>query len=278
MAVRGVLEHRSRISRAQLFFGCVLLAALNAFAGVAVTTLAEHGLEYALIELFGISAIIWLALGAALDLLWRDRAQAFPDRGDWAAAAVTTLVALLPSAAASGVGLTLLALLMILTSPAESPVRRAALILLSITVSLVWGRVFLSLFSDPLLDIDSWLVGRLAGTGQTGNIIAFAGRPGEVVIAPGCSSFQSIALALVFWTALNQWLGIGASARSLLWYGLAVAATVAINVLRIGAMVHFPARLEAIHHGYGWHISMWATLAAVCGLCLFGARDAIFRR
>jgi exosortase/archaeosortase family protein len=265
------------LNRSGLFFWLMLIAALNAFAGVALRIVPEHGLTFALFELFGISAILWTALAAALALLRSDAAAAAIAGPDRLVAVAVGLGALLPFSPASSAALTLLAAWMIARSPACSNARRAGIVALALAVSLLWGRVFLALFSRPLLGLDSWLVGHLVGVPAVGNTLAFADGSGGVAVAPGCSSWQGMSLALVFWVTVNQWFKIRFGWKPLGWCLLALAATVAVNVVRIGAMVHFPAHLDEIHHGYGWYLAMWTSLLLVCAICLFGARREIFR-
>jgi exosortase/archaeosortase family protein len=267
-----------RLSRSGLFLGLVLLAALNSFAGIAAATIADHGIAYAVFELFGVSAIVWAALAAALALLRNGADAPPPSRGDYAMAVLVLLAALSPVATASSLALTLLAIWMIVTSAPESPGRKAGIVALAMTGSLIWGRLTLAMFSRPLLDADTWLVGRLTGARQAGNTLAFLDGTGGIAVAPGCSSWQGMSLAFLLWVTMAQWFGVRLSWRSAGWCLLALAATVAINVLRIAAMVRFPAHMAEIHHGYGWHISMWATLVAVTAICTFGARREIFGR
>jgi exosortase/archaeosortase family protein len=263
------------MSRAQLFFWLVLLAALNAFAGLAIRIVPERGFAYALFELFGISAIAWTALAAALALL-HDAPRETLRRGDAWVAATVILVALAPVATASAIVLTVLALWMTATAEAASPIRRAGLIALALSGTLIWGRLVLALFSGPMLATDSWLVGQLAGTAQAGNLIALADGSGRIAVAPGCSSWQGMSLALLFWVTVNQWFRVKLDWRAVGWCALALAATMAINVLRIAAMVHFPRHMDEIHHGWGWHVSMWTTLVAVGAICVWGARREAF--
>lgn len=265
------------LTRSALFSWLVLIATLNAFAGVALRTVPERGLAYALFELFGISAILWTALVAAVTLLRGDGEAAAIAVSDRLVAAAVVVAALLPFAPASAAALTLLAVWMMFRSPAGSPESRAGAITLAIAVSLLWGRVFLAMFSRPLLGVDSWLVGHLVGVGAVGNTLAFADGKGGIVVAPGCSSWQGMSLALVFWVTVNQWFRVPFGWKPLGWCLLALAATIAVNIVRIGAMVHFPAQLDQIHHGYGWHLAMWSSLILVCAICLYGARREIFR-
>lgn len=268
--------HAHGLSRSALFFWLTLVATLNSFAGVAARTVIEHGWIYSLFGLFEISAILWLALAAALAFFRNDACAESPRRADAWIGAMVIAVALVPVAAASSLSLTLLAAYLAATSDPGSAARRASIVTLAMTGSLIWGRLFLALFSRPLLDIDAFFVGRIMGTTQVGNLIAIADGSGRLAVAPGCSSWQGMSLAVVFWVTVNQWFRIPFGWRPLAWCVAAVAATIAINVLRIGAFVHFPAHFDAIHHGWGWHVASWATLAAICAICLYGARRDIF--
>jgi exosortase/archaeosortase family protein len=265
----------ARLDRGPVFFWLVLLAALNAFAGIAIRIVPEHGLAYALFELFGISAISWLALAATLALLKRESSETLRPGDGWVAACVL-LIALLPVATASALALTGLALWMIATSKVGSRLRRAGLIALALTGPLIWGRLLLALFSGPLLAADTWLVGQVTGTAQSANMLALADGSGRIEVAPGCSSWQGMSLAILLWVTVNQWFKVPFTPRAVAACFGALAVTVAINVARIAAMVRFPAHIEAIHHGWGWHVSMWSTLVAVSLVCLWGARREAF--
>jgi exosortase/archaeosortase family protein len=265
------------MGRTGLFFWLVAVAALNAFAGIGIRTWAERGPAYALFELFGISAIAWIAIAAALALLAAADDREPPRPADWPVAAIVGLASLLPVGTASSVALTFLALYMIATSRRGSPPSRSGIVCLAVTGTLIWGRVFLALFSRPLLDIDAWLVGALFGSRQAGNVISFVDGTGRVIVAPGCSSWQGMSLALLFWATVNQYYGVRFDRRAVATLLLALVATLAVNVLRIGAMIEFPQHLAEIHHGYGWHIAVWASLIAVGTLCVAGARREILR-
>jgi exosortase/archaeosortase family protein len=265
------------VTRGETFFWLIALASLNAIAGLVLRTLHSDGLLAASFDLFGVSAIVWAALAAILHLLWTERGGEPLRRGDLAVGALVIAVALLPVATASAVTLTLVALWLIATSAPGSPHRRAALIALAATGTLIWGRLLLALFSGPMLTADAWLVALLTSTGNQGNILNFADGAGRIAVAPGCSSWQGMSLAILLWTLVNQWFRVPFGWAALGWCLTALAATIAVNVLRIAAMLHFPEHLSAIHTGWGWHLSMWTTLAAVTAICLYGARREVFR-
>ncbi|MGZ8286466.1 MAG: hypothetical protein ACXW27_14760 [Allosphingosinicella sp.] len=262
--------------RPSLFFWLFLIAALNAFAGLALSSIAVAGWAGAALNLFGVSAILWVALAVGLQLL-RAAPRGDPaTRRDWAIAATGLFAIALPSATISSGALTLFALHALLTSVPASPLRRAAIIFLAVSGATLWGRLVLATFSHPLLDIDAFLVARLAGVAQDGNLIDFADGSGTMAVAPGCSSLQGISLALVFWATVNQWFEVPIGRRSLAWLGAAAAATVAVNVLRIAALSRFPAHFDSIHGGLGWHVAAWTTMILVAVICVYGARREIF--
>jgi exosortase/archaeosortase family protein len=263
------------VTRSVLFLWVGAAAVANGFAGVAIRTWTERGAAYALFSLLGIGAVAWIAAAAALALLARDRDDAAPNRGDWAIAGAVTLATLAPAAPASSVALTCLALYLIATSPRRSALSRSGMVWLALTGTLLWGRVLLALLSRPLLDIDAWLVGTAFGSRQSGNLISFVDGSGRIVVAPGCSSWQGLSIALLFWATVNQWFAVRFDRRALLTLLLALVATVAVNVLRIGAMIEFPRHLAEIHHGWGWHLAVWASLLLIGIICFAGARREI---
>jgi exosortase/archaeosortase family protein len=274
----AITESRaSAITRAQLFYGLFLIATLNGFVGMAVRAIEGYGWAAAAFDLFGISAILWVALAAGLNILGEDDGSTPLRRGDVAVAILLLLAALLPTAPASSVALTGAALWAALTAAPRTPLRRAAIVFLAMTGAILWGRLLLAGFSRPLLDIDAVFVAGTLGVEHQGNMLWSADGATRLIVAPGCSSMQGISLAILLWATMNQFFRVRFSWGSVGYCLAAVAATIAVNVLRIGAMLHWPAHFEAIHHGWGMQIAMWTTLALVAGICLFGARREIFQ-
>jgi exosortase/archaeosortase family protein len=271
-----VAASRTRLDRERLFLWLFPIAALNGFAGIALSTVATVGWQAAAFDLLGVSAILWLALAAVLALLRTAPPGDPPSRADFVVAAAGLAAVALPFATMSAAALTLFALRAFAAGPPGSPLRRAAIICLAMAGALLWGRLLLALLAHPLLDLDAFLVARLAGVAQEGNVIAYADGSGAMAVAPGCSSFQGISLALVFWATVNQWFEVPFGRRPLAWLAAAVAATVAVNVARIAALAYFPAYFESIHNGLGWHVAAWTTMILVAAICLWGARREIF--
>lgn len=264
--------------RHQLFFALFLVATLNGFVGHFVRASEERGWLWAVFNLFGVSAILWLALAAGLSILWRQQQCEPLRKGDLPLAVGLAVAALFPAPTASSAALAAASLWAAFTSPSGSPLRRAGFVFLAITGALLWGRLFLALFSGPLLEADAIFVARLVGAEHAGNMLWYGRVSDGVVVAPGCSSLQGMSLALVFWATVNAFFQVRFDWRAAAYCLAALAATIAVNVLRIGAMLRWPARLEEIHHGWGYQLSMWVTLILVVGICLWGARHEVFPR
>jgi len=260
------------LTRAQLFYALFLLATLNGFVGMAVRAVEGVGWALAAWDLFGISAILWVALLAGLKILGQDEGTEAPRRTDWIIAVLLVLAALLPTAPASTAALTVASCWAAFTALRGSPLRRAAIIFLAMTGAILWGRLVLAGFSRPLLDIDAYFVAGTLGVPHQGNMLWSADGATRIIVAPGCSSMQGMSLAIVFWATVNQYFGVPLSWRALGYLVAALAATILVNVLRMGAMLHWPEHFDAIHHGWGMQIAMWTTLALVGAICLFGAR------
>lgn len=265
-------------TRNQLFAGLALLASLNAFAGNVAASVAELGLLNSAFALFGVSAILWVALAAALALLLGEAADSPPTGLDWGAGVVVFGAALLPTATASGVALTGLALWAIVSGASRPRLRRAGLILLAMTGALVWGKLILAVFANPFLDMDVLFVSGLLGAEHDGNVIWREGGPMSLVVSTGCSSMNGVSIAIVFWATVNQYFGVPFGWRAAISGAAAIGATVLINVLRIGAMLTWPAHFHAIHEGVGSIVYMWVTLLAVVAICVWGGRREIFAR
>ena len=197
-------------------------------------------------------------------------------RGDRIILAGAAGAMLLPIPAASAAAITGAVLWILVTTPPPSDLRRAAFIFAAITASLLWGRLLLAMGSETFLAFDGWLVALVAGTQGTGNMIAFRGDgAGVFMVAPGCSSLQGMSLVLVLWVTITQSFRIVIGPRALATLLVAVAAAIAINVLRMAAIATWPAHFHTLHVGWGAAMFGWATLAAIVVVMLVGFRDAV---
>ncbi|MET3900463.1 hypothetical protein ABIB57_004429 [Devosia sp. UYZn731] len=78
-----------------------------------------------------------------------------------------------------------------------STLKRDAAILFAVTIPMFWARVVLSIFNDTILAVDATLTAWAVGSERNGNIVPFADGSGAMWIAPGCSSFSNLTLAIL---------------------------------------------------------------------------------
>lgn len=264
------------ISREQMFFWVFLILAANSVSGLIIRSLSQGGIAASLISTFQVSAIVWTAIAAGLALLAHSEEAEMTTSKDLVTSAAACLFALMPMANISSVALTGVAAYAFCTSGHGSSVRRAGAIFLAVTTNLIWGRLVLGVFSRHFLFVDAFFVNNVIGSRQSGNTIAFIGAPGSIIVAPGCSSLQGISLAVVFWVTVNQWFAIKTTYRSLIYCVLALMGAVAINVLRLAALVRFPAHFDEIHVGWGAQVASYSTMLVIVATVLWGARREIF--
>ena len=275
--VRRLTLPDGAVTRQALFSGLALILLLNAISEKASTSLAQ-GVLPALFNTFDISLIVWGAAAAAIALLWRDT-PVRPTRADLAVAAGIGFAALVPVPTLSALALSGLALWLYQSSPAGGLSRRAASILLALTVPLMWARLLFAVASGSLLRLDSLLISLVLGTTANGNVVPFADGSGSLFIAPGCSSFTNVSLAVLSSAAIMAYYGRKWTWGALGWSALACLAVIAINVARISMIGYFPAEYDLIHGVVGATIASWLTLVAILVVGFQGVRpDAITAR
>ena len=265
------------LTRPVLFYGLFVIVTANALAGQVLRTSQAEGWISSFLQLGGYSAIIWIACAAGLALISTDDPSADDalHRADGWVAAVILLLAILPMSTASAAGLTLLAFWAIFSTARGGGIHRAGIVFLAVSVSLLWGRIFLAIASRPILDIDAMVSGWLVGSHGTGNHIAFTDGSGYFVVAPGCSSLHNISLALVLWATVTQYYRIAINARALLVALLAVAAAFGVNIIRLASLAHFPAHFDELHVGWGLPLFGWMSLIAIVAVVIGGFRKQI---
>ncbi|HET6374858.1 MAG TPA: hypothetical protein VFF88_02310 [Methylocella sp.] len=261
----GISSTGQKVRRGEFFAGLFILGFANGIFEKIPSSIAQETFFGALSDTFGISILVWAASFLAVGLLLR-----LPDgpvtRSDALAGAAAAAAALLPSTYASFIALTGLGLYLRHTSAPGSPGRRAALVILALTVPLFWSRLVFALLSDPILEADAILVSALTGTARAGNTLAFAGGEGYLYIGPPCSSLANLSLAVLGWALFTQALARPPALRDYLWCALSCAAVAGINVTRIALIALYPAHFEMLHTGAGASVAGFLTLAAIIGI------------
>ncbi|MEO6361189.1 MAG: archaeosortase/exosortase family protein [Sphingomicrobium sp.] len=240
---------------------------------------SDYGVVWAVLNLFGVNMIVWLAALAGLQLLAEEDQSGEPIRRlDRAMVAAAVLASFVPTSTASAAALTALSLYVLVSTTNGSAQRRGAAIALSITAAILWGRVILAMFSGTFLRLDSILVG-MFGLKTNDNEVFFAGNGGALGptfgVAPGCSSLHSISMALIFSTVVHGWFGIKPSRKSIAVAVLAALVVTLINVARLAAIGFFPHRFDDIHGGWIASVIAWATIAVVIAIISIGMKREI---
>ena len=156
--------------RAATFACAGAIAALNAHADQIIASLRDFSVAVSITTLCGISAVIWVAMLAVLKIGFETDHQEI-GRGDILVLIFVVTSSLLPIGYLSDVGLLACALYLYATSAAGTPSIKFSVILLALTGPLIWGRLLLHVFANPILALDANLVGSLIGSRVDGNIV-----------------------------------------------------------------------------------------------------------
>ena len=138
------------------------------------TPLSRRAGPDALLGLFGVSAVVWIACFAAAVLLYGSRLDEVITTPDAVIGLGVLAMTILPFAKLSWLALTALSLYMLCVSPARSSRRRGALIALAVTGPMLWGPALIEIFGPAILQADAILVSTLIGTDHVGNVFLSA--------------------------------------------------------------------------------------------------------
>lgn len=250
-------RHASRLwrpavaSRAGLFaiVGCV--AAVNGFAGKIATAFYSQPLVMALLDLGGVSAIVWFAIAILFTISGEAAAGSALRPADKAVLVLTLFLSFIPLNFAAAVGLLLCGAYLAATSAGNSADRRIAVVMIALTGPLIWGRFLLALMGPFLLHLDAGMAGFLAGIPVQGNVIALPRGHGNLYVALGCSSLHNMSLAVLLFVAVTQALRLRYTALLLVTGAGAALAMATVNVLRLATLARFPEYFDLFHTGWG---------------------------
>jgi hypothetical protein len=268
------------VRRDQFFCGLLILAMVNGLEGSVWAFVVTVGWSEALLDLFGVSAVVWIACFAAAGLLYGSKVGEAITIPDAVIGLGILSMTILPFARLSLLALAVLGLYMLSVAPAQSPRQRGALIALAITGPVLWGPALLELFGTQILQADAILVSSLIGTDRIGNVFSGAiggdGSPTHFAIYPPCSSLHGMSIAILAWITISNTLGSAWSARHLAWGLLTAVSVLVVNVSRMGLIGLFPAYYSTIHGSPGSEIAAWLSLTLVLVISLLGVgREAL---
>jgi exosortase/archaeosortase family protein len=276
---QGPLAVLRTATRDELFAGLCILACVNGLWGRVIMAVRESGWWDAVFNL-DISAFVLFACVGAVWLMLRDKNGEIRS-ADLAVTVALIIFIILPIPSLGWVALTGLSLYILLFASDSPSRKRAAVLMLAITVPMLWTPLLIQFFERLILELDASLVGWLIGSHHIGNIVSFKQGSGFVQIAPACSSITNIALAFLCWVGVMQLANRRWSPEDLLWGFLVCSSAVAINVMRI-ALVAQSREYYALFHDQYWDltsaIANMLTMVAAVGFSVLGARRELFSR
>ncbi len=259
-------------SRGQIFAALAILLVANALAPQIFQDIMQRGLGASTLNLFGIGAVFPLAAYTLWVVADQDATDPW-QRFDWLAIALVVAAAILPVHLAAKAATLPLALYLLWGSARTSPSFRIGFIILSLTSAFIWGAIILNLLAAPVLAIDAALVRFMTGATVTGNVVlidpAASGVAfNKIVVMRGCSSLRNASQGIILWACLVQLLDAPVTRRIVLAGIATVVAMIAINVIRIAAIVRFPQHLNFLHDGLG--ATMFGLVGLIIGFAITG--------
>jgi hypothetical protein len=268
-----------RLDRASLLAATLVAASLNRLFVKMSDSVGLGGWGHALASLLGISAVIWIALVALIDL-GGDGNGTKPERVDWWLCGVALVCCLLPTGWEACLALLALSLVSVARFAAGSRERRVAVIGVALTGPLLFGPFALAYFGSEMLRFDAIFVSLLSGHPSTGNVVEFAdpamrAAGKQMVIYAGCSSFHNMSLVGVLFAVVTQTVNVRLTWRMWLLAAGMVAATIAINAGRLTAIALLPQHYDFLHTGLGGQLIGFAGLVIAGAIILVGALHSL---
>jgi exosortase/archaeosortase family protein len=253
------------LPRPVAFAGCCLVAAINARSGNFALSIKELGVQNAAFMLFEISAVIWFAMYAAWTIA---RSCKTPDayiRGDIVLLCGLVTAILMPLPMLSGFAGLAAGLWLLKTSEKGSDSWRVAIIIIAIAAQQIFGRLFLALFAETILQADILLVGMAGGLKATGNVLT---RPdgSNLIVAASCSSVRNMSVALLAWVTVTQLFRLRLDKRLALYVLASLTMIFLLNSARLLSMAWFPEYFDFLHVGGGAALFGWTGFILLAGL------------
>jgi exosortase/archaeosortase family protein len=265
------------VRRGEFFAGLFILGFANGIFERIISAIAEGTIPNAILGTLGISVLVWVACFIAVSLLLRQPPEPVT-RNDLILGMAITAAMLVPSAKVSWIALTGLGLYGLRCFERGTPARRAAFVILAVTVPMFWSRLVFAMLSDLILQADAILISLIVGTERVGNTIGFADNSGYLFILPPCSSLANVSLAVLGWALFTQAFAHRPPLKDVWWCLAACSAVIVINVTRIALMGLYPEHFELLHGAAGAGVASFLTLVAIVGINLIRVRGDLFAR
>ncbi|HEY3950928.1 hypothetical protein [Phenylobacterium sp.] len=281
MAATGALEPPSAspgvlgLTRPGLFAATIVLLLANATAARAIEAVGLSGGLGALIRGLGMSWAFWLAFAVSVRLALREAPTPARSR-DLAVCAACALAALVPLSPLAALACTGLAAAILLDPTQGRFLKAAAWIVLAASVQLVWTRILMLVFVQPIANIDAHLVSFIIDRPVRGNGVLFVDRTHTLSVQGGCTSVQNASTGLMLYVAvLRGFRPVPRPSEALVLVGVFFS-IVALNIVRLALMAQNIAMFHFVHDGAG--AELFNAIITLTGLtwAVASARHEIF--
>ncbi len=262
------------LRRPVFFAGIFAICIVNAMSQPVMKALATDGVVKSIYTLFGFSPIVVFALVIGFWKLLAIDSGTEVGKLDIAVAATAILLSFVPWYLASWIGVSLLAVHGIAGNGSDSRFRAAIMIFLTMTFPLLWGPAFLKLIGPVVLEMETSVIAAIFGLKSVGNTFISSTDSSSLTVFWPCSSFHSISLAFVGWTAFAALFDHKTSRRDIPIISLAVLGVFIVNAVRLVAMALFPSHFQELHYGYGADLTNLATVVIIATVGFYGCRSA----
>ena len=267
-----------RLDRPGLLAATLVAASLNRLFSSMSDSVAI-GWAHAFGSLLGVSAVIWIAMVALIDLGGDGQGPRLA-RTDWWLCGAVLACCFLPTGWEAGFGLLGLSIVSLVRFPPGSQERKLAVIGLALTGPLFFGPFALAYFGSEMLRADAGFVSLLSGHPSNQNIVeftdpAFRAAGKQLLINSGCSSFHNMSLVGVLFAVVTQAINVPLTRSMWLLAGLMVATTIAINIARLTAIAFYPQHYDFLHDGLGAQLIGFTGLVMVGAIILVGGLRAL---
>ncbi len=266
------------VTRPNIVSGVFLFAFLNGVSETVFRSINASGVVDAAAGTFGISVIVFVGLTLAMQNLSLDSDCPIKSR-DLKLLLVPIGLVLMPSPYFSWIAISLLALVERKRSTFGSPRRRGAALMFGITIPMFWGKIVFAVFSSWILRGDALLVSVVTRSSSVGNVVSLPHQNGLLVIAPACSSFANLSLAVLCWLMFTEYSGRPRALEDYVTCFCACLNVIIVNIARISMIGLRPDLYDMLHGPVGATVASWLTAIVVLATCFYGVkRESIVGR
>lgn len=263
--------------RRDIFIWAAAILFLNRLYSV-VKDIPSASPEALVSNLLAIGIFQYLAWYAVFRLLAASDTAPLARMRDFLVTAALCLTVFSPTNSMNWFAATGIAIYLLLFNAGDTKLRAAGIVLAALSVQELWGQMVFNLFAFPLLRVETAVVGTILevvrpGTAWQDNVIRGPSGYG-VLIAPGCSSFHNLSLAMLCWLTVSTLRHQDWRARDFAIGGAIGVTMILFNVARICVMAWSIDLYHYWHEGIGAEIFAVGASLTVLAMSLYGSRSA----